>query len=322
MASVQSDSYEGRYLKLTVVEESYSVANNTSTVRWTFESIGGTGSYYTINNWGVWVNNQEIYPTQTTGYNTKNFPAAKGSTTGTITINHNADGSASDVPFTLKGKVYYSGTEQHDGTCPLTQIPTKYVYYNQGNASSNTNLPATQSARQGASLTLATNRMTRNSANTTTNTITFNVEGTNRGTRNCYINTSYSANGWATSASGAFAYANGQSVTMGSNNITLYPYFTPSDTQVKLTLPSLADLGVTVTNKELEGWYSNSSFTNKIGNAGDSVYLQTQTVYAKLVKISNIKYNPNNTGFTTKNMYLSVNGGNFNLITVDKIKKL
>ena len=32
MASVQTSSYEGRYIKLTVVEESYSIANNTSTV--------------------------------------------------------------------------------------------------------------------------------------------------------------------------------------------------------------------------------------------------------------------------------------------------
>ena len=50
MASVQTSSYDGRYLKLTVYEESYSIANNTSTVRWTLESIGGSVNYYSISN--------------------------------------------------------------------------------------------------------------------------------------------------------------------------------------------------------------------------------------------------------------------------------
>ena len=90
MASVQTSSYEGRYLKLTVVEESYSIANNTSTVRWTLESIGGATTYYTIYNWGVWVNGQQIYGTQTTGWSTYQFPAKTGSVTGTITIAHNS----------------------------------------------------------------------------------------------------------------------------------------------------------------------------------------------------------------------------------------
>ena len=91
MASVQTGSYGGRYLKLTVVEESTSVVNNTSTLRWTLESIGGSTSYYTIYNWGVWVNGQQIYGTQTTGWSSYAFPAAKGSTTGTITVPHNDD---------------------------------------------------------------------------------------------------------------------------------------------------------------------------------------------------------------------------------------
>ena len=38
-ASVQSAKHDGRYLKLTVTEESYSVEDNTSTIYWKFESI-------------------------------------------------------------------------------------------------------------------------------------------------------------------------------------------------------------------------------------------------------------------------------------------
>ena len=123
MASVQTSSYEGRYLKLTVVEESYSIANNTSTVRWTLESIGGSATYYTIFNWGVVVNGQTIYSKQTTNWDTKKFPAAKGSKTGTITVNHNADGSASNVSFELKGCVYYNRSNSYTGSISLTNIP-------------------------------------------------------------------------------------------------------------------------------------------------------------------------------------------------------
>lgn len=123
MASVQTYSVGGRYLRLTVVEESYSIANNTSTVRWTLESIGGSANYYSIYNWGVWVNGQTIYGQQTTAWNSYAFPAAKGSTTGTITIPHNADGSASNVGFTLKGSVVNNLDHAFNGSISLTKIP-------------------------------------------------------------------------------------------------------------------------------------------------------------------------------------------------------
>ncbi len=123
MASVQTSSYDGRYLKLTVYEESYSIANNTSTVRWTLESTGGSVNYYTIYNWGVWVNGQQIYGTQTTNWNSYNFPAKTGSATGTITVAHNADGSAGNVGFQLNGCVYYNRSNSYTGSISLTKIP-------------------------------------------------------------------------------------------------------------------------------------------------------------------------------------------------------
>lgn len=129
MASVQSDSYDGRYLKLTVVEESYSIANNTSTVRWTLESIGGSVNYYSIYNCSVVVNGQTVYNSGNTAWNTYRFPAAKGSTTGTITVGHRADGTADPVSFTLHGRVYYSGDNNRSGTCPLTHIPRYTTVY-------------------------------------------------------------------------------------------------------------------------------------------------------------------------------------------------
>lgn len=146
-ASVQTDSYEGRYLKLTVVEESTSIENNTSTIRWTLESIGGSSSYYTIYNWGVTIAGQTIYAKQTTNWSTEKFPAKKGTKTGTITIEHNADGTASNVAFTLTGKVYSSGTATFNGSIPLTTIPRA----SQPTISANPTL--------GSAITINTNRV-------------------------------------------------------------------------------------------------------------------------------------------------------------------
>ena len=147
MASVQTSSYQGRYLKLTVVEESTSIENNTSTLRWTLESIGGSANFYTIYNWGVWVNGQEIYKSQTTKWGSYAFPAATGSRTGTITVPHNADGTASDVGFTLKGSVYSNRDNTYNGSVSLSTIPR----------TSNVSLSST-SLTTNSSVTIDTNR--------------------------------------------------------------------------------------------------------------------------------------------------------------------
>lgn len=122
MASVQSNAHDGRYLKLTVKEADVNVAGNYSIVSWKFESLGGNSNYYDIYNWGVKVNNETIYDTQTTYWSSKIFPAAKGSREDTIKVYHKEDGSADPVPFELKGKVYNSGTETHSGSLSLTKI--------------------------------------------------------------------------------------------------------------------------------------------------------------------------------------------------------
>ena len=142
MATVKSNSYGGRYLQLEVWEDSYSIADNTSTVKWRFKSIGGEYSYYDIYSWGVTVAGQTIYATQTTKWDTHNFPAAKGTREGTITINHNPDGSASDVSFTLKGRVYYSGNETHSGSISLTKID-RYATFTKFQVNSTTEHTAT-----------------------------------------------------------------------------------------------------------------------------------------------------------------------------------
>lgn len=123
MASVQLAAYKGRTAKLTVVESSYSITDNTSILTWTLEVLGGTSNYYNMYNLEAIVNGTTVYGPISKTYDTKTFPAAKGTKTGTVTINHNPDGSHADIGFTLKGKVFNSGTETYNGTVSLTTIP-------------------------------------------------------------------------------------------------------------------------------------------------------------------------------------------------------
>lgn len=128
MASVQTSAYGGRYLKLTVIEESTSITSNTSTIRWTLESVGGSATYYSIYNCKVVVNGSTVYNPGTVRYTTHNFPAAKGSKSGTITVKHNSNGTASPISFALHGRVYYSGDENKTGTLSLSNIPQAPKY--------------------------------------------------------------------------------------------------------------------------------------------------------------------------------------------------
>lgn len=179
MASVQTTKYDGRYLKLTVVEESTSIENNTSTLRWTLESIGGTHAWYTIFNWGVTIADQVIYSKQTTNYSTGVFPAAKGSRTGTVTVVHNEDGTAPDVTFTLTGSVYYNKNLSYSGTISLTTIPRASIpsitpnTFNIGDTITiNTNRKSTQFTH---TVTLYFGNYSYQIATGVTDTITFNT---------------------------------------------------------------------------------------------------------------------------------------------------
>lgn len=125
-ASVQSNTKDGRYLKLVVEETGYDISTNQSTVKWTFSSNGGKSTYYTIYNYGVYVNGSQVYD-GTSGDKTKNwstykFPAKKGSVDGTLTIAHDSDGTKT-ISFSLHGKVQVSGTETHNGSLTLTPLP-------------------------------------------------------------------------------------------------------------------------------------------------------------------------------------------------------
>lgn len=120
MAVFTSKSYEGRYLQLTITD-SVNVVENTSTLTWVLQSLGGSVNYYTTGPTTVTINGTQVYYKARTAWSTSQFPAAKGSTSGTITVAHDSNGSKS-ISVGFSTAIYTSTVTEHGGTMVLSNI--------------------------------------------------------------------------------------------------------------------------------------------------------------------------------------------------------
>lgn len=90
--SVTTSKYSGYGLQLSWTA-TQSVANNTSTIKWTLKSVGGTTTYYNVSGpVTVTINGTTVYST-TSRFNL--YGAGAWSRSGSLTINHNSDGTKS-----------------------------------------------------------------------------------------------------------------------------------------------------------------------------------------------------------------------------------
>lgn len=120
MATFTSNTYDGRYLQLTITE-SVDVPSNTSTLTWTLTSAGGSAVYYTIDETIITINGITVYSKARTNWEDRVFPAAKGSVSGSLPIVHNSDGTkTATVEFFTR--VYVFGSLDYGGTMTLTNI--------------------------------------------------------------------------------------------------------------------------------------------------------------------------------------------------------
>lgn len=153
---------------------------------------------------------------------------------------------------------------------------TFYVYYNQGSASSATNLPSTQSYVYGNTITLATNSMTKNSitSNGYTVTLNYNGSGTSNTTLTQTNTTTYTANGWTTSLNGTKKYDDGATYGAGmASDAYFYPCFTATVTEGSVTLPTPTRSGYVFL-----GWATSSTATS--GSKGTYKPTSNITLYA------------------------------------------
>lgn len=120
MASISISGWSGanRTYTLTVTESSYSATANTSVAAWTLSASGGSTWYdYYLK---ATVNGTQVY-NQSGSWSKGSFPAATGSTSGSMTISHGSDGKKT-ISFSIEGYAYQYSTKSASGTLTLTNI--------------------------------------------------------------------------------------------------------------------------------------------------------------------------------------------------------
>lgn len=129
MASISISGWAGagdRTFTLSVVEQSYDSVANTSVVKWTLTVSGGNNQSMDTYVSG-WVNGTRVFDlakraTDDGGWTWNGFPANVGSTSGTLTISHNADGKKA-IGFQIEGyAVQHSIKSNTGGSLTLTNI--------------------------------------------------------------------------------------------------------------------------------------------------------------------------------------------------------
>lgn len=120
--SLTSSSYDGRYMTLSC-SQSKDVETNKSTITWKLTVTGGNDKYYSTGPTTVKINGTEVYYCARKAHTTKTFPAAKGSVSGTTTVDHDQYGNAS-IKVSLKTAIYVgaSSATEKSGTWTLDNI--------------------------------------------------------------------------------------------------------------------------------------------------------------------------------------------------------
>lgn len=118
--TLKSHSYDGRYIQVDC-SQSKDIANNQSPVSWTLSSAGGDVNFYTTEV-TLTINGTNVYQSGKVGWETKKFPAAKGSTSGTINIRHDDYGNKT-IEVVMTVMIYDGVPKTHKDTWTLDSIP-------------------------------------------------------------------------------------------------------------------------------------------------------------------------------------------------------
>lgn len=118
--TIKSDSYEGRYLQLTCTQRKDA---QKSYIDWTLSSVGGEVNYYSTGPTAVYINHTNVYYKDRVNWDSKVFPAAKGSVSGTLEVEHDANGSKT-IAVGLETAIYYgsSSTKRYTSNWTLDSI--------------------------------------------------------------------------------------------------------------------------------------------------------------------------------------------------------
>lgn len=121
--TLNSDSYDGRYLQLYCTQEK-DIANNQSIISWTLSSIGGKSNYYSTGPTSVIIAGNTAYYCEKKHWTSYEFPAAKGSTNGSVIVDHDSNGDKS-IEIKLVTMIYTGVQQIKTETWQLDSIQRK-----------------------------------------------------------------------------------------------------------------------------------------------------------------------------------------------------
>lgn len=137
--TLTSDAYQGRYMQL-YCEQTTDIANNRSTINWTLSVLGGESSYYQTGPTTVTIAGRQVYYCKQMAWDTKVFPAARGSTSGSLVVDHDTLGNLT-IAVSMSTSIYtgivkgYSNNWSMDSIPRQAKITAAYDFTDVGNPS-------------------------------------------------------------------------------------------------------------------------------------------------------------------------------------------
>lgn len=119
--SLKSDAYQGRYMELTCTQVP-DATNNRSTINWTLSVLGGESSYYQTGPTTVTIAGKQVYYCKQMAWDTKVFPAARGSTSGSLVVDHDAYGNTT-ISVSMSTSIYTGIVKGYSGNWSLDGLP-------------------------------------------------------------------------------------------------------------------------------------------------------------------------------------------------------
>ena len=119
--TLTSESYQGRYMQLTC-QQVPDPATNRSTINWTLSVLGGESSYYQTGPTTVTIAGKQVYYCKQMAWDTKTFPAARGSTSGSLVVDHDAYGNTT-IAVSMSTSIYTGVVKGYSGNWALDGLP-------------------------------------------------------------------------------------------------------------------------------------------------------------------------------------------------------
>ena len=119
---IWSSNGDERCMYVTCEQVTNGSAANTSTIKWVLHVEGGSSTSYTTGPTTLTIAGKQVYYKAQTVWSAHVFPAKAGTTSGSFTLNHNTDGSISDIEVVLSTAIYTSAVTKKTGTWKLDSI--------------------------------------------------------------------------------------------------------------------------------------------------------------------------------------------------------